>query len=672
VIAVTLPAQSADGEQSDASEPVIPEVQIVVTASRLPEPVERVPAHVTVIDRAKIETSTARTVAGILDEVAGLAVRTYSGSGTDAQLRARGYGTGHVQVLLDGRPINPPDLDRINWLAVPLAAVERIEVVRGGASAVHGTNAVAATVNIITRGPSSGDGAPALEAEPRVSLGVEGYLGSFGTAGGEAYAASTAGPLAVSGAYTQTTTDGQRERSAADAQSLQLAFGLIPGGADPSEAAGVFDMETRLQYSSSARQFPGELTGEQFEDDPDQSAYPADGATTTSYGVLLTPSWNTGGVTVTSPAGFSSDRTETDFTTFGSFFDTAIAQVDLRPAVSATLLPEGDVALELEAAGDAVLTRLDYTTYATATREDSTREVRLDELAGGLGLGAELSVSRLVYLTTRGRAELRHVASSSDDVDAVEGDVRQRGIGAQAGLVVRPAEELRLFLRYDRVYRYPLLDEQVSFQGFGDELYAGLDPERGDSFDLGMEVEPAEVLRVAVSGYYLAMEDEIVFVAGEGQQNLEETERLGADLEASLNADEVLTVDGAYSYILARYAAGPNDGNRIAGVPTHAVRVGARIALPAGLVVEPSYEFTSEYYLDAENDVDPDFARTRVSAYLSWYPVAVLENARLYAGVENILDDRNPSLATYSSVSGTTTLYPENGRSYHAGFSWRY
>lgn len=669
-----------------------PEVRVVVTASRLPAPAERVPGHVTVIDREEIEQSSARTVVDLLDDAAGVDFRSYSGTGTDAEVRVRGYGTGHVQFLLDGRPINPPDLDRITWLAVPLAAVERVEIVRGGASAVHGTNAIAATVNIITRdapgppaaAPVTGPaGAAPAGTGAAVSVGVEGYLGSFGTAGGEAYISTAAGPLAVSGAYTQTTTDGQRQRSAADAQSLQLSLGLPLGtdpGLDPDPDS--FSLDTRLSYTSTAREFPGPLTEEQFDDDPDQSRNPADGASTTGYGLLVSPEWFIGDVTLAGPVGLSVEETETDFASFADHSDTTITQADLRPAVSATVLSGDEVGLDLEAAADAVFTRLDYTNYATARRDDVSREVRLEERVGGLSLGAELSVAELVYLSARGRADLRRLAASSEDADAVEGEVAQQGLAARAGLVVRPADELRLFLRYDRVFRLPLLDEQVSFRGFADAFYAGLDPERGNSVDLGFEIEPAEVLRIAASGYYLAMEEEIAAVEVTPgvfeQQNIEETERLGADVEARLSAGEVLSVEGAYSYVLARYAAGENEGNRIAGVPSHTVSLGARATLPAGLVFEPAWEYTSEYYLDEANDVDPDYARTRLSAYLSWYPGrafggtdAALDSARLYAGVENILDDRAPSLASYSSFSGVT-LYPENGRSWHGGFSWSY
>lgn len=705
--------------QASDHQPEPPEVRVVVTAKRLPEPAARVAGHVTVVEREQIESSNARTVVDLLDSVAGLSFQTYSGSTTDADPQVRGYGTQHTRFLLDGRPINPPDLGGIDWLSVPLAAVERIEIVRGGASAVHGDNAVAGTVNIITRGPG-GDAAP---SEPRFSAGVSGYLGSFGTAGGEAYLQSSEGPVDAHASYTQTTTDGQRERSAADGQSLQVALGFAPGADGGREASGGqgarggqdaqgaerLRLDSRFSYSSSARELPGGISKDTYEDDPDEAANDADGARSSRYAAVLTSSWRGAPFELDIPLGASFRETETDFPSQSSFSDTAVTEVDLRPSFSMPLELGDSVGLELEGSADAVFTRLDYTGYSSAARADADREITLEEGTGGVSGGGRLSISELVHLTARGRFELRGVRAHTDDVEAVEDDRLQQGIGAQGGISVTPSRRLRVFARYDRVYRYPALDEQASYQGFGDEFYEDLDPEIGDSVELGFEIEPGDVLQLSAGGYYLDMRDEVVFVpgatAGTGaQENVERTERVGADVETTLRAGEVVEVSGSYSYTLARYAAGDNEGNYVAGVPAHTGRVEAEIHIPAGFSLEPSYEFSSAYYLDAANEADPDFARRRVSAYLSWYPAEAFgtgaenggaatptENggaasatedggsssgrgagARLYAGVENLLDERSPSWAEHYDSIGETSLYPENGRSWQAGFSWRY
>ena len=58
----------------------------------------------------------------------------------------RGFGAAAGQntlILLDGRRLNDIDLSAVDWSALPLSAIERIEIVRGGSSVLHGSGAVA-------------------------------------------------------------------------------------------------------------------------------------------------------------------------------------------------------------------------------------------------------------------------------------------------------------------------------------------------------------------------------------------------------------------------------------------------------------------------------------------------------------------------------------------------
>ncbi len=54
---------------------------------------------------------------------------------------------------LDGQPLNDAYTGGIEWGTLPVSNIERIEVVRGGASALYGGNAMGGVINIITRDP---------------------------------------------------------------------------------------------------------------------------------------------------------------------------------------------------------------------------------------------------------------------------------------------------------------------------------------------------------------------------------------------------------------------------------------------------------------------------------------------------------------------------------------
>jgi iron complex outermembrane recepter protein len=128
---------------------------VVVTATRFDEPAARFPIGVQTIGADEIARSAASTVPELLSQFAGIRTRDLSGS-PDLQVDMRGFGISGDQntlVLLDGRRISENELATVNWSAIPLSAIERIEIVRGGGSVLYGAGAAGGTINIITKAP---------------------------------------------------------------------------------------------------------------------------------------------------------------------------------------------------------------------------------------------------------------------------------------------------------------------------------------------------------------------------------------------------------------------------------------------------------------------------------------------------------------------------------------
>jgi iron complex outermembrane receptor protein len=130
------------------------ELPVVLSVSRLSQPVSEAPAAVTVIDRDMIRASGFRDIPDLLRLVPGFSV-AYTRDNTWA-LGYHGMGDAfsrRLQVLVDGRSIYSPHFGAVYWTDLPLSIddIERIEVVRGPNAAVHGANAFAAVINIITR-----------------------------------------------------------------------------------------------------------------------------------------------------------------------------------------------------------------------------------------------------------------------------------------------------------------------------------------------------------------------------------------------------------------------------------------------------------------------------------------------------------------------------------------
>ncbi|MFN3545591.1 MAG: TonB-dependent receptor plug domain-containing protein [Thiobacillus sp.] len=147
-------AGAAEAQPALTEVDFLDELPVVLSASRLSQPVSEAPAAVTIIDQDMIRASGFRDIPDLLRLVPGFSV-AYTRDNT----WAAGYHgladaySRRFQVLVDGRSIYSPHYGAVNWTDLPLAVddIERIEVVRGPDAAVYGANAFAAIINIITQ-----------------------------------------------------------------------------------------------------------------------------------------------------------------------------------------------------------------------------------------------------------------------------------------------------------------------------------------------------------------------------------------------------------------------------------------------------------------------------------------------------------------------------------------
>ncbi|MBS0403279.1 MAG: TonB-dependent receptor [Proteobacteria bacterium] len=123
----------------------------VVTAARVAQPLTDVLADVTLIDRPHIEDSGAVTISDLLARQPGLELSRSGGPGTATSLFLRGADSRFTAVYIDGVRVDSQATGGAPWEAISLAQVERIEIVRGPAAAVYGSDAVAGVVQIFTR-----------------------------------------------------------------------------------------------------------------------------------------------------------------------------------------------------------------------------------------------------------------------------------------------------------------------------------------------------------------------------------------------------------------------------------------------------------------------------------------------------------------------------------------
>jgi iron complex outermembrane recepter protein len=130
------------------------DLPVVLSASRLSQPLSEAPNAVTVIDRQMIKASGFRTISDLFRLVPGMYVGNAGANSPIVSLNGvTDQYSRRMQVLVDGRSVYLPPLGGVDWQDLPLLIddIERIEVVRGPAAASHGSNSFYGVINIITR-----------------------------------------------------------------------------------------------------------------------------------------------------------------------------------------------------------------------------------------------------------------------------------------------------------------------------------------------------------------------------------------------------------------------------------------------------------------------------------------------------------------------------------------
>lgn len=162
-LATLLVAGSAMAEEQKAPEADVAGAvgangvaELIVTATRTAQPIEKVGASVTVLTQAAIEASQAISVTELLAQTPGVSFTRNGGPGTATSLNIRGAETQHTVVLIDGVKLNDPSSTQggFNSGNLLIGDIARIEVLRGAQSTLWGSQAVGGVVNIVTADPT--------------------------------------------------------------------------------------------------------------------------------------------------------------------------------------------------------------------------------------------------------------------------------------------------------------------------------------------------------------------------------------------------------------------------------------------------------------------------------------------------------------------------------------
>lgn len=246
-ISLGLACGNAVAAEYASEQDFLQELPIVLSASRLSQPISETPNAMTVIDRDMIAASGARNIADVFKLVPSMYVGYENGHTPVVSYRGvtDGYAR-RMQVLVDGRSIYLPIFGQVDWSELPLdiGDIERVEVIRGPSAASHGSNSVQGVINIYTRRAAD---------TPRTELSTR--LGNAGVADVSARFAGAAEnldyrvTLATRGDSGFDPLPGILSISLNDNSRTQLINGQISYRPTASDT-----FEMRLGYSDATRQ----------------------------------------------------------------------------------------------------------------------------------------------------------------------------------------------------------------------------------------------------------------------------------------------------------------------------------------------------------------------------------------------------------------------------------
>ena len=257
-LACALPVLAQNASNTSASALV----ETVVTATRVATRADELTSEVVVVDRAAIERSAGRTLPEVLARTASVQMTSNGGRGKTSSVFIRGTESRHTILLIDGVRYGSATAGAPSWDNIPVEMIERIEVLKGPASALYGADAAGGVVQIFTR-----KGAKGLHPYASATLGSDSFRElSAGLRGGQGNVSYALGVSDVNDKGFSSTNpqvpfnnyhpdrDGLRQKSLTASLDWQFATDWkLTSGMVYSDATNHFDDGPGVDTHSASR-----------------------------------------------------------------------------------------------------------------------------------------------------------------------------------------------------------------------------------------------------------------------------------------------------------------------------------------------------------------------------------------------------------------------------------
>jgi iron complex outermembrane receptor protein len=638
VTSLSQPAFAADTETPE----------VIVTATRFAAPGNFLPVGARVITAQQIADSAASSLPEVLSRLGGIALRNNSGDASP-QLDLRGFGmTGdqNTLILLDGQRISENEQTPARLSAIPLDAVERIEILPGSGAVLYGSGATEGTLNIITREPRYG------RREGDVGAGI----GSFNSkkfwaglsVGGENLA------LALQGANENSDNYRKNNAIANSSASGDLRYKLSDG-----------EIYAKFGGARERLGMPGSLTTSQAGADPTAASTPQDNSSVDSRRFALGGTFERGGSQFAAELSHRSKDSFANYVVFGSTTEINSDQWSFTPryrqnwngaGMTGTLVAGVDV------------NRWEYRRQIPVFGSDihASQNDRAFYVEGNADLDA----------ATHASAGIRWQQSSIRSVDVISAPTpktRDDAVKAfELGLRHQLGGGYSAYGRWGSSFRLANVDDD----GWVAPGLGLLNPQTSRDLELGVEYRSgSRQLRAALFQSRVANEIHLLAYPvtawwgssfGGYNVNLPPTQHQGLELDGRWPLGDLAALGAHYRYTQASFLEGLAGSQSIAGnqiplVPRHRLTLAADIRPAANYLLAASVRYVGSQRYD--NDQVNAYATMPAYTVVDMKLTRKLEQWKLSLSVDNLFNRNyfsygiipDPSVASYN-------VYPEAGR----------
>lgn len=535
---------------------------VVVTGARFASDPSLYPIAATVIDAGQIRRAGVTDVNQAIRKIGGVYGRQSLDGSPDFSLDLRGFGSNSSQnmvVVLDGVRMSENELSGPILSTIPIDTVERIEIVRGGASVLYGEGATGGVIQIVTKRAAKNEGRGMLSLE----------AGQFGLREVRASAARSWDAFALDASISDLKTDNYREHNRFENRSFS-------GGLQWT--TGASRVAVRVDSARQDARFPGSLSLQQFEANPEQASTPFDFGGLESDRVTALFEHRIGSTDFAAELSHREKTVSaTYYFTFGGVTSPSAAAYDSRQTQFSPRLrhlTQFDGKLNEFVAGVDLIrwSRKTESMFSAADASQDSKALYLrDEIRWNAAHNSRLAVG------------VRREAFDKESADALAFPaLDERVKQSQTAWEVQASQDvmpmLNVYAKAGRSYRMPNADENAFRSG-----PSPLKAQTSRDLELGAAFGPSD-RQVGARVFRHTIEDEIFYdptINFGVNTNLDPTRRQGVELDAKARISADWQVTASLQHVKAEFTDGPNAGREMVLVPENVAS--ARLSwAPAG------------------------------------------------------------------------------------------